>query len=56
MGKHITNNFQNDNLELEANKYMIHEVMKILNAKYDFSLVTNYQQIVENLNLPYHLD
>ena len=26
--KYITNHFQNDNLEFEANKYMIQEVMK----------------------------
>ena len=54
--KYITNHFQNDNLEFEANKYMIHEVMKMLDEKYEFTPDTNYQQIIENLNLPYHLD
>lgn len=54
--RYVTNHFQNDNLEYEANKYMIHEVMKILDEKYEFTPDTNYQQIIENLNLPYHLD
>ena len=54
--KYITNHLQNDNLEFEANKYMIHEVMKMLDEKYEFTPDTNYQQIIENLNLPYHLD
>ena len=54
--KYITNHFQNDNLEFEANKYMIQEVMKMLDDKYDFTPDTNYQQIIDNLNLPYHLD
>ena len=30
--------------------------MKMLNEKYDFTTDTNYQQIIDNLNLPYHLD
>ena len=54
--KYITNHFQNDNLEFEANKYMIQEVMKMLDEKYDFTTDTNYQQIINSLNLPYHLD
>ena len=54
--KYITNHFQNDNLEYEANKYMIQEVMKMLDEQYDFTTDTNYQQIIDNLNLPYHLD
>ena len=54
--KYITNHFQNDNLEFEANKYMIREVMKMLDDKYDFTTDTNYQQIINSLNLPYHLD
>ena len=54
--KYITNHFQNDNLEYEANKYMIQEVMKMLDEQYDFTPDTNYQQIIDNLNLPYHLD
>ena len=54
--KYITNHFQNDNLEFEANKYMIREVMKMLDEKYDFTTDTNYQQIINSLNLPYHLD
>lgn len=54
--KYITNHFQNDNLEFEANKYMIREVMKMLDEKYDFTTDTNYQQIIDSLNLPYHLD
>ena len=54
--KYITNHFQNDNLEFEANKYMIQEVMKMLDEQYDFTPDTNYQQIIDNLNLPYHLD
>ena len=54
--KYITNHFQNNNLEYEANKYMRQEVMKILDDKYVFTPNTNYQQIIENLNLPYHLD
>ena len=54
--KYITNHFQNDNLEFEANKYMIREVMKKLDEKYDFTTDTNYQQIIDSLNLPYHLD
>ena len=28
----------------------------MLNEKYDFTTDTNYQQIIDNLNLPYHLD
>ncbi len=54
--KYIDNHLQNDNLEYEANKYMIHEVMKMLDQKYDFTPDTNYQQIIDSLNLPYHLD
>ena len=54
--KYITNHFQNDNLEFEANKYMIQEVMKMLDEEYDFTTDTNYQQIINSLNLPYHLD
>ena len=54
--KYITNHFQNDNLEFEANKYMIRKVTKMLDDKYDFTTDTNYQQIINSLNLPYHLD
>ena len=54
--KYISNHFQNDNLEFEANKYMIREIMKKLDEKYDFTTDTNYQQIIDNLNLPYNLD
>ena len=54
--KYITNHFQNDNLEYEANKYMIQEVMKMLDDKYDLTPDTNYQNIIDTLNLPYHLD
>ncbi|MBR3209117.1 MAG: hypothetical protein IKF82_02495 [Bacilli bacterium] len=54
--KYITNHFQNDNLEFEANKYMIQEVIKMLDDEYNFTPDTNYQQIIDNLNLPYHLD
>ena len=54
--KYITNHFQNDNLEFEANKYMIQEVMKMLDDEYNFTPDTNYQQIIDSLNLPYHLD
>ena len=53
--KYITNHFQNDNLEYEANKYMIQEVMKMLDQKYDFTRDTNYQQIIDMLGLPCHL-
>ena len=54
--KYITNHFQNDNLEYEANKYMIQEVMKMLDDKYDLTPDTNYQNIIDTLNLPYHLN
>ena len=54
--KYITNHFQTDNLEFEANKYMISKVMRMLDEKYDFTPDTNYQQIIDSLNLPYHLD
>ena len=54
--KYITNHFQNDNLEFEANNYMISKVMRMLDEKYDFTPDTNYQQIIDSLNLPYHLD
>ncbi|MGB4824098.1 MAG: ImmA/IrrE family metallo-endopeptidase [Leuconostoc mesenteroides] len=54
--KYITNHFQNDNLEFKANKYMIQEVMKMLDEKYEFTPDTNYQKIINTLNLPYHLD
>ena len=54
--KYITNHFQNDNLEFEANKYMIQGVMKLLDEKYEFTPETNYQKIIDSLNLPYHLD
>ena len=53
--KYITNHFQNNNLEFEANKYMIREFLKMLDEKYDFTPDTNYQQIIDSLNLPYHL-
>ena len=35
---------------------MIQEVIKMLDDKYDFTPDTNYQSIIDNLNLPYHLD
>lgn len=54
--KCITNQFQNNNIEYEANRYMIQAVMKMLDEQYDFTPDTNYQQIIESLNLPYHLD
>ena len=54
--KCITNQFQNNNIEYEANRYMIQVVMKMLDEQYDFTPDTNYQQIIDNLNLPYHLD
>ena len=54
--KYITNHFQNDNIEFEANRYMIQEVMKMLDEKYDFRPDTNYQTIIDNLNLPFHLE
>ena len=54
--KYISNHFQNDNLEYEANKYMIQEVMKMLDEEYDFTPNSNYQKIIDALNLPYHLD
>ena len=54
--KCITNQFQNNNVEYEANRYMIQAVMKMLDEQYDFTPDTNYQQIIESLNLPYHLD
>ena len=54
--KYITNHFQNDIIEFQANQYMISEVMKMLDQKYDFTPDTNYQQIIDSLNLPYHLD
>ena len=54
--KYISNHFQNDNMEFQANRYMIQEVMKMLDDEYNFTPDTNYQQIIDNLNLPYHLD
>ena len=54
--KYISNHFQNDSLEYEANKYMIQVIMKMLDEQYDFTTDTNYQQIIDNLNLPYNLD
>ena len=54
--KYISNHFQNDNMEFQANRYMIQEVMKMLNDEYDFTPDTNYQNIINGLNLPYHLD
>ena len=54
--KCISNHFQNNNIEYEANRYMIQAVMKMLDEQYDFTPNTNYQQIIDNLNLPYHLD
>ena len=54
--KYISNHFQNDNMEFQANRYMIKEVMKMLDEKYDFTPNSNYQKIIDALNLPYHLD
>ena len=54
--KYITNHFQNNNIEFEANRYMIQEVMKMLDDKFDFTPETNYRTIIDSLNLPYHLD
>ena len=54
--KYISNHFQNDSLEYEANKYMIQVIMKMLDEQYDFTTDTNYQQIIDSLNLTYHLD
>ena len=54
--KYISNHFQNDNMEFQANRYMIQEVMKMLDEKYDFTPNSNYQKIIDALNLPYHLD
>ncbi|GHU35887.1 hypothetical protein FACS1894192_01400 [Bacilli bacterium] len=55
-GQYIPNHFVNDDIEFEANRYMIYEVMKFLDQKYDFQPDTNYQIIIDNLDLPYHLD
>lgn len=55
-GKCISNHFQNNNIEYEANRYMIQAVMKMLDEQYDFTPDTNYQNIIDTLNLPYHLD
>ena len=54
--KYITNRFQNDNLEHEANRFMIHEVIRMLDQEYDFTPEINYQKIIDSLNLPYYLD
>lgn len=54
--KCIANSLQNNHIEYEANKYMIYEVIKMLDEKYEFTPDTNYQQIIDSLNLPYHLD
>ena len=54
--KYISNHFQNDNMEFQANRYMIQEVMKMLDEEYDFTPNSNYQKIIDALNLPYHLD
>ncbi|WP_243994140.1 ImmA/IrrE family metallo-endopeptidase [Pseudolactococcus carnosus] len=54
--KYITNHFQNDNIEFQANRYMIQEVMKMLDNEYDFTPDTNYMNIIDILNLPYQLD
>lgn len=54
--KYISNHFQNDNIEFQANRYMIQEIMKMLDEKYDFTPDTNYQTIIDSLNLPFHLD
>ncbi|GAB2022880.1 hypothetical protein RyT2_19540 [Pseudolactococcus yaeyamensis] len=54
--KYIPNHLVNDNMEFKANHYMIYEVMKLLDQEYDFQPDTNYQAIIEILDLPYHLD
>ncbi|WP_460059591.1 hypothetical protein, partial [Pseudolactococcus yaeyamensis] len=42
--------------EFKANRYMIYEVMNLLDQEYDFQPDTNYQAIIDMLDLPYHLD
>ena len=48
--------YRNKYKEFHFNKYMIQEVMKMLDDEYNFTPDTNYQQIIDNLSLPYHLD
>lgn len=54
--KYVPNHFVNDQMEYEANRYMIQQIIQILDNEYDFRTDTNYQQIIDNLNLPYHLE
>ncbi|GAB2023178.1 hypothetical protein RyT2_22520 [Pseudolactococcus yaeyamensis] len=54
--KYIPNHFVNDDIEFKANHYMIYEIMNLLDQEYDFQPDTNYQAIIDMLDLPYHLD
>jgi hypothetical protein len=53
---HVPNRFVNADIEFKANHYMIYETMKFLDQKYDFEPNTNCQRIINDLDLPYHLD
>jgi hypothetical protein len=46
--------FVRENFYYEVQRYIIYEVMKMLDKEYKLTPDTNYQQIIDNLNLPCH--
>src|SRR5574337_287527 len=54
--KAISNRLQNNNMEYEANRFMIQKVLFLLDQEHDFTPHTNYYQIIHSLALPSHLN
>lgn len=54
--KAISNRLQNNNMEYEANRFMIQKVLFLLDQEHDFTPHTNYYQILHSLALPSHLN
>lgn len=54
--KIVSNYRQNSRIEYEANRFMIHHILRFLDEIYDFTPLTNYNQIRTSLSLPSSLD
>ena len=54
--KIISNYRQNSHIEYEANRFMIHHILLLLDKTYDFTPLTDYHQIRDSLSLPSCLD
>ncbi len=54
--KTISNYRQNSRIEYEANRFMIHHILLFLDETYEFTPLTNFNQIRASLSLPSCLD